>query len=86
MARRHGDYAIIGLAAHKGTAGLRLAYFGAGPTAVLARRTAEKKTLEEAKKALGQDLKPPADLYHSSATKLHLAGVLLERAWTRISK
>jgi len=86
LARRHGDYAIIGLAAHRNASGLRLAYFGAGATAVLARRAAEKRTLEEAKKALAQDLNPPADLYHSAATKLHLARVLLERAWNTIAK
>jgi carbon-monoxide dehydrogenase medium subunit len=86
LTRRHGDYAIIGLAAHRSAGGLKLAYFGAGPTPVLARQAASKKTIEEAKAALSSDLSPPADLYHSSATKLHLAGVLLERAWNAISK
>jgi CO/xanthine dehydrogenase FAD-binding subunit len=28
---------------------------------------------------------PPADLYNTSATKLHLAKVLLERAWNTLS-
>ena len=32
-----------------------------------------------------KDLNPPADLYNTSATKLHLAGVLLERAWNTLS-
>jgi len=86
LTRRHGDYAIIGLAAHRGADGLKLSYFGAGPTPVLARQAAAKKTLDEAKAALSSDLQPPADLYHSSATKLHLARVLLERAWNAISK
>ena len=86
LARRHGDYAIIGLAAHRGAAGLRLAYFGAGPTAVLAKHAASQGSLEKAKEALAKDLNPPADLYHSSATKLHLARVLLERAWNTIAK
>ena len=65
---------------------MKLSYFGAGPTPVLAKQAAAKKTLEEAKAALSSDLNPPADLYHSSATKLHLARVLLERAWNTISK
>ena len=86
LTRRHGDYAIIGLAAHRGPDGLKLAYFGAGPTPVLAKQAASKKTLDEAKAALATELKPPADLYHTSATKLHLAKVLLERAWNAISK
>jgi CO/xanthine dehydrogenase FAD-binding subunit len=33
---------------------------------------------------LKKNLKPNADLYNSAATKLHLAGVLLERAWTTL--
>lgn len=86
LTRRHGDYAIIGLAAVKNAGGLRLAYFGAGSTPVLAKLSSNKKTIDEAKAALAQDLNPPADLYNSSATKLHLAKVLLERAWNAMSK
>jgi CO/xanthine dehydrogenase FAD-binding subunit len=41
-------------------------------------------SLGEARQALGQDLDPPADLYHTSDTKLHLARVLLERAWNTL--
>jgi len=84
LARRHGDYAIVGLAAFATNGTKRLAYFGAGDRALLAQNAAKAKDLESAKKALERDLQPPADLYHSSATKLHLAKVLLERAWTRL--
>ena len=84
LARRHGDYAIIGLAAYKGKS-TRFVFCGAGPTPVLARRASQSTDLEEAKKLLGQDLDPPADLYNTSATKLHLARVLLQRAWTTLS-
>lgn len=84
LARRQGDYAIIGLAAFRG-AETRLAYLNAGATPVLAARASSKNNLAEARKALVADLNPPADLYNSSATKLHLAGVLLERAWNRLS-
>jgi aerobic carbon-monoxide dehydrogenase medium subunit len=76
LARRQGDYAIVGLAAHNG----RFVYLNAGSMPVLVTGN----SLEEAKKNLRQ-LKPPADLYNTSATKLHLAGVLLERAWTTLS-
>ena len=38
-----------------------------------------------AKSALARELDPPADIYNSPATKRHLAGVLLERAWTRLT-
>jgi carbon-monoxide dehydrogenase medium subunit len=81
LTRRHGDYAIIGLAAHES----RFVFFGAGAIPVLARNASREKSLEKAKAALQTDLNPPADLYNSSATKLHLAGVLLERAWNTLS-
>lgn len=85
LARRQGDYAIVGLAAFAANGTKRLAYFGAADRAVLARHAAQAKDLESAKAALARDLQPPADLYHSSETKLHLARVLLERAWTTLS-
>jgi len=44
----------------------------------------KSSSLDQAKKAVAK-LEPLADLYNSSATKRHLAGVLLERAWTRLS-
>ena len=84
LARRHGDYAIVGLAAFASNGTKRLAYFGAADRAVLAPHAAKAKDLASAKAALEQDLQPPADLYHSSRTKLHLARVLLERAWTKL--
>jgi len=84
LARRHGDYAIIGLAALKG-AETRFAFLNAGATPVLAKNAASKKSLAEAKAALSGELDPPADLYNSADTKRHLAGVLLERAWNRLS-
>ena len=84
LARRHGDYAIVGLAAFKG-AETRFAFLNVGPAPVLAKRASSKHSLDEAKKALREDLDPPADLYNSADTKRHLAGVLLERAWNRLS-
>lgn len=93
IARRHGDYAIVGLAAHGKVAGgkfsdLRLAFLGAGGKPVLARAAAaavEGKaygadSVAAAQTALARDLDPPADLYSSAATKLHLARVLTGRA------
>ncbi|HET9863092.1 MAG TPA: xanthine dehydrogenase family protein subunit M [Steroidobacteraceae bacterium] len=77
LARRHGDYAIVGLAGVTTAAQKRIAFFGLGAKPVLLK----PRSLDEAKAAL-----PPAtpDLYHSAATKAHLAKVLLERAWTRL--
>jgi carbon-monoxide dehydrogenase medium subunit len=86
LARRHGDYAIIGLAGIANGSERRIAFFGAGATPVLAEGAARAASLEAALAALRRDLNPPADLYHSSATKLHLAGVLLSRAWNSLAK
>ena len=89
LARRHGDYAIVGLAAFRGGkdqgAETRFAFFNVGPTPVLAKNAALKRTIAEAKEALESDLSPTADLHNSANTKRQLAGVLLERAWTRLS-
>jgi aerobic carbon-monoxide dehydrogenase medium subunit len=87
FARRHGDYALVGLAACARAEGkrlgdLRLAYFGVGATPVRARR-AERALAEgdvdAAVGALAQDLDPSADVQASGAVKAHLAGVLLRR-------
>jgi carbon-monoxide dehydrogenase medium subunit len=80
LARRHGDYAIVGLAAHR-SAENRFVFFNAGLAPILVKGD----SLAEAKAALAR-VEPPADLYHTSTTKRHLAGVLLERAWTSLSK
>jgi aerobic carbon-monoxide dehydrogenase medium subunit len=84
LARRHGDYAIVGLAAVRVGAQKRLAFLGAGAIPVLAVNASRAGSLGEARQALGEDLDPPADLYHTSGTKLHLARVLLERAWNTL--
>jgi aerobic carbon-monoxide dehydrogenase medium subunit len=86
LARRHGDYAIVGIAAVADGASRRFAFCGVGATPVLAERASRASSLDAALQALRQDLAPPADLYHTSATKLHLAGVLLSRAWNTLAK
>jgi aerobic carbon-monoxide dehydrogenase medium subunit len=78
LARRQGDYAIVGLAGAAKGAEKRIAFFGVAATPILLKA----KSLEEAKKSIPT---PNGDLYNSPATKLHLAGVLLERAWTTLS-
>ena len=82
LARRQGDYASVGLAAHRRGSEIRLAFFGVASRAVLAEVAAAeaKKSIAAAQQALAQDLDPPADLHHSGAAKLHLARVLLGRA------
>jgi carbon-monoxide dehydrogenase medium subunit len=78
LARRHGDYAIVGLAAHNE----RFVYLGMGLKPELVKSAG---SVEKTKAAMQSQLKPPADLYNSAATKLHLAGVLMERAWKTLS-
>ena len=85
LARRHGDYAIVGLAASarasgKGLSDVRLAYFGVGDTPVRATKAEaalEKGDVEAAVAAL--DLDPNDDVQATAAVKKHLAGVLLRR-------
>jgi aerobic carbon-monoxide dehydrogenase medium subunit len=87
FARRHGDYAMAGLAACARAEGkrlgdLRLAYFGVGATVVRARRAERalaEGDIEAAVRALTQDLDPPSDVHASGVVKRHLAGVLLRR-------
>ena len=86
LARRSGDYAMVGLAAHRTPRETRLAYFSIGTTAVLARRGAAAltpsittATLAAASDALAIDLPAHADLQATGATRLHLACVLLRR-------
>ena len=80
LARRHGDYAIIGLAAHKTAEECRLVFLGAGTKPVLVKAS----TLAAAQ-AASEKLEPPADLYASAATKRQLAKVLVARAWNTLS-
>lgn len=92
LSRRHGDFAIVGLA-------MRLAmerdlptrvdpcFFGASPRPVLAEGAARAltnrpmtdDTIQDAVDALAEDLDPQNDAQADSAMRLHLAGVLLRR-------
>jgi carbon-monoxide dehydrogenase medium subunit len=93
LARRHGDYAMIGLGATltmKGSAvdSASLAFFALGDRPRLAHKTMaalagkplDKASIETAQQALASDLEPSGDLQADGATKLHLARVLLGRA------
>ncbi len=89
FSRRHGDYAMVGLAAQARAEGAalrdpRLVYFGVGATPVRARNAeaalaADPLRIAAAASALARDLDPPDDLQANAAVKKHLAGVLLER-------
>jgi aerobic carbon-monoxide dehydrogenase medium subunit len=87
LARRHGDYAMVGLAASARAAGkqltdVRLVFFGVGATPMRARkaeRAMAQGAVDDAVNALADDLDPPADIQASAAVRRHLAGVLLKR-------
>jgi carbon-monoxide dehydrogenase medium subunit len=85
LARRHGDYAIVGLAAAAKADGktltdVRLVYFGVGEAPVRMRKAEvalAAGSVDDAVNAL--DLDPPDDIQATGAVKKHLAGVLLRR-------
>lgn len=92
LARRRGDYAIVGIAIAAEVAGdvvneIRIALFSVGATPILARGAAAAlhgTTLHDddiagAQQALAEELSPSEDVQVSSATRLHLASVLLRR-------
>ncbi len=91
FARRHGDYAIVGLAAQAVLQGdrfadLRLAYFAIGDKPVLAKAAGKlagvpimPALLAEASDALSHELDPHEDQQATPAMRRHLARVLLAR-------
>jgi len=94
FARRHGDYAMVGLAACAQADGtrlndLRLAYFGVGATPVRARKAEAALAdgdVEAGVSTLADDLDPPDDVQASGAVKTHLAGVLLRRVARQLGR
>ncbi|HEX9494710.1 MAG TPA: xanthine dehydrogenase family protein subunit M, partial [Candidatus Limnocylindria bacterium] len=92
LARRHGDYAMVGVAVHGSTQGgkfadMRVVFFGVADrpqrAAQLERaldgRPAAAKTIAVGLVELDADLSPRADFHSSAATKRHLAKVLAGR-------
>jgi aerobic carbon-monoxide dehydrogenase medium subunit len=98
LARRHGDFALAGLAARvrverETLVDARLVFFGVGTKPVRARgaeaalvgRRADAGALAEAARTLDTDLDPPGDIHGSPALRRHLARVLLTRVVTRLA-
>src|SRR6267142_7210552 len=92
LARRHGDYAMVGVAAHGSTQGkkfsdMRVVFFGVGDRPqraaqferALDGQPAAAQTIASALVKLDADLSPRADFHGSAATKLHLAKILAGR-------
>jgi carbon-monoxide dehydrogenase medium subunit len=93
LARRHGDYAVVGLAACARLDGnrmseVRLAFLSLGDRplraaateAVLQSAPLSEALIDQADAALRAELDPFADLTHGAGTKKQLAATLLRRA------
>jgi carbon-monoxide dehydrogenase medium subunit len=93
LARRQGDYAIVGVAVCARIVGnvlndVSIAFCGMGPTPMLATGAAAAlngskgapEDIARAQSTLSRDLAPLDDLYQTAATRMHFARVLLGRA------
>ena len=98
LARRHGDYAVAGLAAcaqwRSGALhDVRLAFLSLGDRPLRAHATEAilqagpltAARVDEADAALRSELDPFADLTHSAATKKQFAATLMRRALQRLA-
>lgn len=98
LARRHGDYAIVGIAVQGrvdgGTfADMRIGFFGAGDQPILAKSASaalngqpnNEETIKKAQEALDADLDPMPDLNGPAEMKMHLARVLTKRALAELA-
>ncbi len=98
IARRHGDYAQVGIAAlvtldEDGRCReARLTYLSVGSAPVVAQRAgetlagrelSEKAIAEAAALAAAEEIQPTADIHATAAFKRHLARILTERALGR---
>jgi carbon-monoxide dehydrogenase medium subunit len=96
LARRHGDYAMVGAAVHGSTQGgrfsdMRVVFFGVGDRPqraasferALEGQPASAKAIDGALAKI--DLEARADLHASAATKLHLAKVLAGRVLKQLN-
>jgi len=98
LARRHGDYAIVGIAVQGKLEGdsfadMRLGFFGAGDQPILAKSASaalngqpnNDDTIKKAQDALDADLDPMPDLNGPAEMKMHLARVLTKRALAELA-
>lgn len=99
LARRHGDYAVVGLAAsaewNDGVLDqVRLAWIGVGNMPLRSRATEQvlqgqrlsDALLAQALQTLRAELHAEADLTHSAAAKQHLAGIMLKRVLNTLGR
>jgi carbon-monoxide dehydrogenase medium subunit len=93
ISRRHGDYALVGLAAVLGVDGAgkveraALSFLGAGATpvrvpqaeALLIGERPDESAFAEAAAVVTKTIEPPADNHATAAYRAHVAGVLTKR-------
>jgi aerobic carbon-monoxide dehydrogenase medium subunit len=98
LARRRGDYAIVGagllaeFSGNRRVASIRTAFFSVSNTPVrastvegiLTDRDLDQAAIAEAQAALAEDLSPPDDDHTPASVRLHLARVLLGRLLGKI--
>ena len=96
LARRHGDYAIVGLAAqaiveNDRLSAFRTVFFGvndrplaAKVTASLVKTAITPALLLQAMEALGEELDPPEDQQANGMMRRHMAKVLLARCVSKL--
>ncbi len=98
LSRRHGDYAIVGIAVQGCVNGgtfsdMRIGFLGAGDQPILARSAMSElngqpnneDSVKKAQNALDADLDPMADLNGPAEMKMHLARVLTKRALAELA-
>jgi carbon-monoxide dehydrogenase medium subunit len=100
MARRHGDFALAGVAcsmtldASGRCSNARLVLFGVGDgpvlcttvTAALIGAVPDEAVIREASAAVESEIDPPSDIHASAAYRKHLSVVLTRRALTRAAE
>lgn len=89
VARRHGDYAMAGVALARREDGLRIAFFSVSDRPVRAKAAEtvlgdDPSKLDLAIEAL-DEIDFNGDLNGGADMKRHLAGVVLRRAWAEVS-
>jgi aerobic carbon-monoxide dehydrogenase medium subunit len=94
LARRHGDYAVVGLGVRASAKGVfSIAFLGIADRPIRAYQAeallngakGDAATNLSAIATIGQEIEVIGDLTHKAETKLHIAGVLLRRALERIA-
>ncbi len=89
IARRRGDFALVGMFVSHGTDGWRVALSGVGPTSVRAsgcEAALGGGTIDDACAALDADLDPPEDLHAGSGHRRSIARQLLRQAVSDLTR